>query len=387
MANILFIAYDYPPILSPESIQVQRRALTLANNGHQIYILSIHNNPSFEFIDKTLVQKHQNIKLIQTNKPLMEKLYNVFCKYLDITDRKYWWKWIALKKAHTLIKQYNIDILYSHSTPLVDHLVGLNLKKYYPKLKWIAHFSDPWTLNPYKQYKFKFQYRLNKKLEEKVLQSCNVITMTSEKTKQLFHKNFKNISNKIYVLPHTFDKSRYNKSQIIKDKKIIVHTGNIYGLRTIKYLLESLTKIELNNYEFHFYGKIKQEELELIKIYNLKDKVKVFTQIPYLESLKIISNADYLMVIDAPLENSPFFPSKLADYIGAKKPIIALTPKTSATYDILKFINNNIFVANSNSIDEINKLLLNLNNISNEYTNIDYYSMDNYDLLKGVFEK
>lgn len=387
MANILFIAYDYPPILSPESIQVQRRALTLANNGHKIFVLTSHINPKFEFIDNSLIEKHKNIKIINTKKPIFEILQNFIFKLLDLTDRKYWWKKLAIKEAIKIVKNYEIDILYTHSTPLVDHIVGLNVKQEFPKINWIAHFSDPWTLNPYKKYKFKWQHSLNRKLEQDIFKTSNIVTVTSEKTKELFENEFEFLQNRIKVLPHTFDKRLYKDYQKIDHKKIVVHTGNIYGLRTIKYFLEALSKIDLENIEFHFYGKIKDSEIELIKEHNLENIVKVYPQVSYLKSLEVISKADYLLVVDAPIENSPFFPSKLADYIGANRPIVAFSSKNSATFDILRNIKNDNLRASSDCIEEIEEVLLMLRNEKKEYVNIDYYSMENYILLKEIFEK
>ena len=38
-------------------------------------------------------------------------------------------------------------------------------------------------------------------------------------------------------------------------------------------------------------------------------------------------SADVLLAIDAPFVDSPYLPSKVADYVGASKPLLALTPK------------------------------------------------------------
>ena len=387
MSNILFIAYDYPPILSPESIQVQRRALSLANSGHNIFILSSHEAPAFEFIDDSLLEKHENIKIFRTKKPLFEKGINLFYKFFDLTDRKLWWKNLAFEEAKKIINNFKIDILYTHSTPLVDHLVGLRVKELYVDMQWIAHLSDPWTLNPYKKYRFTWQFKVNREYEKRVLKLANIVTVTSNKTKELFICEFPCVKGKIKVLPHTFDKKLFEKKCNKNSKKVIVHTGNVYGLRTIKYLLEALRELDID-FEFRFYGKIKKEEFELIDKYGLSDKVKICSQIPYLESLKVISEADYLLLVDAPLENSPFFPSKLADYIGAMKPIIALTPRNSASVEILEHIDNSEHIASSESKEEIILILEKLKQDKVKLSkNIDFYSMDNLSLLKDVFEK
>lgn len=386
MANILFTAFDYPPILSPEAIQLQRRALTLAKNGHRVYILTSHSNPAFEFIDNTLLIDNQNIEIIHTKKPICEKILNLIFKFIDITDRKLWWQYSAFNLAKEIIESKSIDLIYTHSTPLVDHLVGLKLKKIFPEIKWISHFSDPWTLNPYINYKFSWQKRFNKKLEISILKSCDRVTVTSNKTKELFSNLIDR--DKISVLPHTFDEELFNLKSSKNEKLTIVHTGNIYGLRTIEYLIEALKEIDSSNLELLFYGKIKQSEVDLIKEYNLEKSIKIKSQIPYLESLRAISMADFLMVIDAPLENSPFFPSKLADYIGAKKPIIALTSKSSTTAEIVSSLGFSQLIANSSEKDEIKEVLVKI--VENRYFKIDsdklfYYDYENFNLIKEVF--
>ena len=387
MSNILFIAYDYPPILSPESIQVQRRALSLANLGYNILLLTSHSNPAFEFIDDSLIEEHKNIKIFRTKKPFFEKGLNLFYKFFDLTDRKLWWRDIAFRESIKIIDNYDVDILYTHSTPLVDHLVGLKIKKKYNKLKWYTHLSDPWTLNPYKEYKFRWQFKLNRFYESRVFSSSDKITVTSDKTRKLFIKEFPFLEDKIEILPHTFNKKLFTKEKNRGEKRVIVHTGNIYGLRTIRYLLEALREFD-GAFEFRFYGKIKKEEIELISQYELSDVVKIYGQIPYLESLQAISKADYLLLIDAPLKNSPFFPSKLADYIGANKPIVALTPKDSASVEILNHIDNAEYIASSQSIEEISMVLEKLKEYKvKSPKNIDFYNMDNLSLLKDIFGK
>jgi hypothetical protein len=39
-----------------------------------------------------------------------------------------------------------------------------------------------------------------------------------------------------------------------------------------------------------------------------------------------MQNADLLLLIDAPMEMSPFLPSKLIDYVGSNVPVLAYTP-------------------------------------------------------------
>ena len=47
-------------------------------------------------------------------------------------------------------------------------------------------------------------------------------------------------------------------------------------------------------------------------------------------------STDAFLLIDANIQNSPFFPSKLVEYFAFTKPIIAITPENSETHKLLK---------------------------------------------------
>ena len=55
--------------------------------------------------------------------------------------------------------------------------------------------------------------------------------------------------------------------------------------------------------------------------------VRCSPPVPYVDSLRLMTEAHLLVVIDAPGETSVFLPSKLIDYLGADRPILAITPR------------------------------------------------------------
>ncbi|WP_034632889.1 glycosyltransferase [Maridesulfovibrio bastinii] len=354
--SILFIAYDFPPILSPESIQVQRRALSLAKGGHKVHVLTSNSSADFEFMDHSLERTHENLIVHRVERVFFEKARHYLCAPLQLTDRKLWWKIPALKLAEQIVVDHGITRIYTHSTPLVNHLVGLDIVKIFPDISWTAHFSDPWTLNPYISYRTSLQRKANEHLERKVLDHVSCITVTSQKTRDLFINGFNLKSSKIRVLPHVFDPEMYPEPDKPAEKTIIAHTGHIYGLRTILPLIEAVKAEKPQNIEFHFYGRIKENEREAAER-QTPGVFKFLDPIPFAESIAVLSRADILLVVDAPLKNSPFFPSKLADYIGACKPIAALTPSSSTTMDILASLSPEPLAADSGSAEGIRKLL------------------------------
>jgi hypothetical protein len=58
--------------------------------------------------------------------------------------------------------------------------------------------------------------------------------------------------------------------------------------------------------------------------------VRFLPSVPYCASLALMRQADLLLHIDAPAGESVFLASKLIDYLGARRPILAVTPRGTA---------------------------------------------------------
>jgi len=139
------------------------------------------------------------------------------------------------------------------------------------------------------------------------------------------------------------------------------YIGKFYGKRFPKVLIDALIIIEktrkdiFNKIKFEVYGS--QNFLVLAKIYNYRKYIQYLGPISYSKSLKIMQNADYLLVIDAPFSKSVFFPSKLVDYMGSGKDVIGITPDGTAR-DIIKKMGGYTF--SHNNPEKLSEELLSL---------------------------
>jgi len=149
--------------------------------------------------------------------------------------------------------------------------------------------------------------------------------------------------NKTYVTPHSYDLSLYSSNiGSLSNNLKISYFGNFYGPRNPINFLKALEKIHsrdkdfFNNILFQFIGKwVGNENWNLGELNLPKNLVSTEKSISYKESLKRMLEADMLLILDAPFNVSVFFPSKLVDYIGAQKPILAITPEGSCA-DIVR---------------------------------------------------
>ena len=128
--------------------------------------------------------------------------------------------------------------------------------------------------------------------------------------------------------------------------------------------------------EFRFIGAMPIEHKKAIKKIGIENIVKIINTVPYLKNLEYMKKSDYLLVIDA-RSNKPsvFQPAKTIDYLGAKKPILAITTKTGQTAERILSLQVGE-VANIDDIEDIKnkiiKMYKNWQNNNSKYIINDY---------------
>jgi glycosyltransferase involved in cell wall biosynthesis len=221
--------------------------------------------------------------------------------------------------------------------PMSDHLLGLRLKQKL-QLPWVAHFSDPWSDNPFRRRLF-LSNILNRRYEAQVIRDADRVVFTSQETLDLVMRKYpQEWRTKSRVVPHGFEPSLYETPMEKSSGSILLrYVGNFYGKRTPRPLFKALAAIHqkepglLDQVSVELVGSVPARFLCTQSFKDLPDGlVRIVPTVTYLESLRLMSTADLLLVIDAPAETSVFLPSKLVDYLGAGVPILGLVPPGSS---------------------------------------------------------
>jgi len=167
-----------------------------------------------------------------------------------------------------------------------------------------------------------------------------------------------------------------------KDKKVILYAGNFYGKRRLKYLFGPLLGIygiyELKkNISIHVFGKLHEEDVELIKKLELSDIVVEHPRTSYSKLVRYMKGADILYLSQGE-DHRDCVPYKLTDYLTIMKPVLTLTSLNSATYDFMQELNCGV-VADIDNPDSISWALKELLQNGKEITfsGIEKYSLNN----------
>lgn len=346
--RMLAVSFAFPPLAYPRSIQVARLVKYLGTRTVLVCAdeRGARRDPTLEPDAEARLEKCLRVPFsVPRSRRLADRLAHrlyrpLWNRWNRAPDQYGAWKRAALAAidAHARANDYAPDIVATFSQPAVDHLVGLELKRRYAR-PWVAHFSDPWVDNPFYDADAAARAR-NLALEREVMGRADRLIFTSRETVELVMSKYPAAwKSKARVLPQCFDPALYPPRAASDDDAAvrIRYVGNFYGTRTPAPLLRALAALHasdaaaLEGVSFELVGVTDPKVVEGAGGEGLPaGLVAVKPPVGYRESLRLMTSADGLLIIDAPADVSVFLPSKLIDYIGAGRPVLGLTPTGAA---------------------------------------------------------
>ena len=341
MSNrLLLITYAFAPLSAPEAILNSKLPDLLPD--YEIDVVTIDHESLKLSLDASLGAMVEGkfgavhrVKPAFWCTPFVFKFLRYFCVF---PDRYTVFNGNVVKKALALGLN-NYDVIMTWSQWHSIHLVGLALKTENPDSFWVAHLSDPWSCNPFLP-KYKIFRSLQKFFEKKTFAKADQLHFTSEETRKMSVRDYScSVSAKAFTIPHAF-KKRFLQPKNHKydsDKIKIRYMGNFYGARnpiTLIKIFQQLMRQDkqiLKDVQIEFFGSwlgVQNPSNHVEK--QFQDQIFFREPVDYKQSLQLMSDAEILLIIDAPSAESMFFPSKLVDYMSAERPIVAITPDGTA---------------------------------------------------------
>jgi glycosyltransferase involved in cell wall biosynthesis len=329
--RLLFLSYAFPPMAAPEGVVSAKRMGALP--GFEVDVVCAQTRPEWFREDRTLDEyvgaRFGTVERVRRG-PLWDRLsLRSFGGVLRPPDEFRLLNRPTRHIAERMLRERDYVAVVSASQSHAVHLVGLALKRNHG-LPWIAHFSDPWTRNPFVRLEG-LERRINERLERRVLAAADRLVFTSETAADLCLAGFPPAYRaKAHALPHPFDPLLYPPSRVRVggDRILLRYVGAFYGRRTPRPLVDALARFEpdlLARVRVEIVGEVAPGLLDTSTILP-EGTITVVPPVDYVPSLRAMTEADGLLVVDAPAASSPFLPSKLVDYVGAGRPVAALTP-------------------------------------------------------------
>ncbi|GAB0157570.1 glycosyltransferase family 4 protein [Chryseobacterium sp. Alg-005] len=386
--KILIITYYWPPAGGPGVQRWLKFAKYLPDFGWKPIIYT-PENPSYPLLDESLVKDvPENIEIVKTKiwEPyqLAEKLNKSNKKFkagqfdvgknqswksklsiwvrgnFFIPDARVFWVKPSVKFLEQYLKEHKIDVVVTSGPPHSLHLIGLQLKKKMPNLKWIADFRDPWTeISYYQHLKLtKSSDKKHRQLESEVFKNANVTLATSYTDAENFRKAGANavcITNGFdetdASTPLSMTESKIAKSQ---NSEIIAHKnrpqtftlsyiGVLEQLRNPENLWKALDELVKTNPDFansfalKFAGRVDDKILNSIENSSLKKHVLNLGYLSHDKAIEEMQSSDLLLITNFPNESSKgIIPGKIFEYLATGKQILSFGPDQADVSKILE---------------------------------------------------
>ncbi len=262
-----------------------------------------------------------------------------------IPDARVGWNRFAMEKAKEIISQNNIRTVIISTPPHSSQLIGLELKKQVPGIRWIADLRDPWTdIYYYKEfYHLPFARKKDAKMEQNVLENADeILTVSPSLARLLRAKVQPDISPKLHIIPNGFDEDDFMiPSSPPPDKLIITYTGTLAASYKPQIFAEALGEIIQRNPEIpflmRFVGSVSREVLSLFEKHLPAKSIEVLTHLPHAGSIRCLMNSTVLLLVIPHVENAEgILTGKLFEYLASRKPIVCIGPTGGDASSVIK---------------------------------------------------
>ena len=362
MKTVLLIAYYYPPLGGIGSQRALKWARFLADFGWKVIVLTPESGAYH--LDTTLDDGTESgVEVVRTpvwsvrlrgksapnpstlpksappnvpgsgaQNPLKARLKTWVRTWLYIPDGQNGWYFPAVRAGDGLFEKHQIDAIVSTSFPVTAHLIAARLKRRHG-VPWVADFRDLWTENQSADfYASPVRKRLDQRIERRLLRRCDALTTVSS---ALAH-TLRSIARKkrVEVIRNGFDPADFAGLQgSAPDKWTLTFVGTYYPfydpaplLRVLSRLLQS-GQMERNTVRFRAVGAPHPELQRLLQEANLSDIAEFTGFVSHQAALQFTVDASLLLLLmPRDRKQSGVVTGKIFEYLGARRPILALSP-------------------------------------------------------------
>ena len=296
-----------------------------------------------------------------------------------VPDNKLGWLPFAVRAGVQQATDQKFNAILSSAPPYTGHLIGTILSRRL-RLPLVTDFRDDWVGNPRHTYPTDLHRRSHVRQEKKVLLQSSAIIAINRLILKGLNRRHPGIKRLEKVIPHGYDESRLGVNEASPPNKMLrfVYTGVFYDAQVPDYFLHGLsgflaqypamrTKILVT-----FAGLVPKGFEDLIRTLNLEGIVQYVGYLQHTRVIELQQEADILwMTIGSRPGASGISTGKLFEYMGTRKPILALVPPGTARQTLLRY--GATYLADPESTDDIIRAL---SEIKRDWNRSDFPSPD-----------
>ena len=378
MKNVLFIVYYFPP-MGGSGVQRPLKFVKYLRRFGWNPIVLCPEPGAYHTFDNSLNEELESLNVevyrVPGNTPFhtsghkevtipkrAEDALRKVSTFFWLPDNKKGWIKPGFEKAKELIKEKDINLMFSTAAPYSNLMLAAELKKELG-VKVVMDLRDEWLESHLIKYPTSFHRKKMAAIEKKTLDQADVITVINQAYKDSFGKRFPDAD--IKMVQQGFDPEDFEAGQNTEPSKKLrlLYSGLFYGDRTpdlfLKAVSELVDEIEglKDNLELWFQGGLDEKTKTRISEFGLKGIVRDLGYLQHKEAVQNLTKADVLWLMVGHLNQSDKVTvGKMFEYFGSAKPILALVPE-GETLNLLEEYEA-YYSAHPKSFEEIKNALL-----------------------------
>lgn len=360
LRKVLIIAYSFPPMGGGRVRRVLKFSKYLKDFGWTPVILTAKRHVASVFDEGLLNELPEDIKIFKalcleptshlkdrirrsnnskrsffSFRGIIARFFTKFKWWVFVPDTRIGWIPFAVMSGLRIVRREKINVIMVIGEPYSSFFSGAILKLL-TKKPLILDFRDEWAqLN---RYFFPDKPSLVKVIERRmerfVIGCADKVISVTDPIINTFKNTYPCWADKFICISNGFDPDDFRglSAQRTPDGKfIITYAGSLYALRSPASFLNALEWLHRHepaiaeDIRVVFIGTAEPDILRLLDGYREKGWVVFADFMKYQEVVRCLSQSDLLLYIqDQAQIGGRFLPAKLFDYIGVKRPILAL---------------------------------------------------------------
>lgn len=366
LKKVLFVTYYWPPAGGATIARILKFYKYLPEFGWEPVILTVKKG-DFPFIDPNLQKEvrpetevfaTKNISMHRMMSRMMRNPGDMFVpfaftektpkgwkgrlsrwvKYNAIPDTRFLWKRYAVKKGLQIIREHQIDLIFSSSPPQTNHCIAAKLSRL-SGVPCVGDLRDPWTdvywlkTNP---LRWKCIQKRDVKIERRTLNSMQAITTVSPSWVKLFSAKTQTPVHLVYNGFEPIERTSVSQNE----QFTITYAGSISIEQDISTFCKALEIVGQNidiqkDIKIQFIGNYPDFVKEQLQSFSFKNTVSFLPYMPASDVQQYLVSADLLLLFVHLTPDNGAINYKLYDYLATGKTILGYGPVDGDAADIL----------------------------------------------------
>jgi glycosyltransferase involved in cell wall biosynthesis len=336
MRTVLFVAYYYAPMQNGGVNRPVKFVKYLPHHGYRAIVVTLDDGrrvPGEEDVIRCPDRMDAIDRAGGLRGLLWRGLRAVAWRTGVWPGWRYRWQRAVLRGVADTMRAGNVDLVFA-TYPILENLTaGLEIARRY-SVPLVADFRDGLAFEPLKTQPA-FVRRKQAGIEDVVIKTAAAVTAVSDPITE--HLLLRAPACKAVTVTNGFDREDYGNlsPRNLGDRINIVFTGQLFKSRsvyTVEPLLKAITTLTAGERErlaLHMVGDFTEGEKALFASDAYRQFVRCHGPKPRSEALEYQVSADVLLLLAGDGIRS-MVSTKLYEYFGARKPILALTRGSEA---------------------------------------------------------